>query len=294
MKAYKNDLREFYSKKSAIDEQLKKKLKKYQSLDKKKEVIEKSKQQREEEEVDEDALITIRKPYIRMVDYLKQIDEQLKILYEQYNEFKLNILYDHANTYNYNANMPEYSHLKENQVKDFQVKEFDDITKKFEEDIDILKKLKTKHILKINKKKEVDEEVKKGLKMKISERQQEYNEADNIEEKKQIYLETVELKLQLFELFRENISIVNVESKTDELVYKYSTMVIDYTPIKNNQKKITDKLIIREEKEEPVELGEEELGDVELGQEELEQKDNSEYGYGNEPHSPNYKASESF
>ena len=72
MKAYKQELTEVYSKKSTIDEKMKKKLKKAQSLDKKKEVVESFKQEREEDKVDDDELSLIRKPYIRITDYLKK------------------------------------------------------------------------------------------------------------------------------------------------------------------------------------------------------------------------------
>ena len=253
MKAYKQELTHFYSKKSDIDEKMKKNLKKTKGLDEKKEVIESSKQDREEEKVDDEELNLLRKPYIRMSDYLKQLDDEIAILYEKYNQFKLNILYENITAH-------------EGQLKDIE---------KFETDIEELKKLKIKTILKINKKKEDMDELIKEFKIKISERQHEYNEAESIEEKKQIYTETVSLKLQLFEIFRENISIVNIESNEDDIVSKYSTLVIDYIPIKKNQKKIGDKLQMVEE------VGEEKPYEVDLGEVELRD-------------SPEYKASDSF
>ena len=287
MKAYTQELKEVYSKKSAIDEKMKKKLKKAQSLDKKKEVIESFKQEREEDKVDEDDVSLIRKPYIRVTEYLNQIDDKLKTLYEKYNEFKLNILYDQV---------PEYSNLTETQSKDQQLKEFDEDIKKFETDIEALKQLKIKQFTKINEKKEEIDQTIKELKLKIYERQQEYNETETIEDKKHIYVETVALKLQLFEIFRKNISVVNIESKTNDSVNKYSTLVIDYLPIKNNQKKmINDDLqgevlqgeVLQGESKsketKSVKLGNIDLGEVDLGEVEL----------GNtSPPSPQYRPSE--
>ena len=251
MKAYKQELTEVYSKKSTIDEKMKKKLKKAQSLDKKKEVFESFKQEREEDKVDDDELSLIRKPYIRITDYLKKIDDEIKLLYEQFNEFKLNILYENINTNVFN---PE---IIETEIK------------RFETDIESLKQLKIKQITKINSKKEDMDRIISDLKIKISERQKEYNETETIEDKKHIYVETVSLKLQLFEIFRKNMSIVNIESKSNDSVMKYSTIVIDYMPIKNNQKKMindTDQGEIEQRKAKPVELGEVELGEVELGE----------------------------
>ena len=252
MKAYKQELTEVYSKKSTIDEKMKKKLKKAQSLDKKKEVVESFKQEREEDKVDDDELGLIRKPYIRMEDYFKKIDDEIKLLYEQFNEFKLNILYENINTNVFNPEIIEAE------------------IKRFEVDIDTLKQLKIKQISKINSKKEDLDKIISDLKIKIAERQQEYNESETIEDKKHIYVETVALKLQLFEIVRKNMSIVNIESKTNESSMKYSTIVIDYMPIKNNQKKMIDETEQREIeqretgqlKEKPIELGEVELGEV--------------------------------
>jgi hypothetical protein len=274
--SYKNDLKDFYLKKSVIDEKMKQKLKKAKSLDKKKEVIEKSKQDREEDKVDDDELNLLRKPFIRMSDYLKQIDDEIKLKYEQYNEFKLNILYEHVNIHD--AGVPEN-----------QLKKFDDKIKSFEEDIETLKQFKSQHILNINKKKEkIDTQI-KDFKKKILERQQEYNETDDIEGKKRIYIEIVEHKKNLFEIFRKNISIVNIESKTNDSVNKYSTIVIDYTPIKNNQKK----LINEKSEMDDAGLGEEELGEKELGVEELgvEELGVEELGETGPP-SPQYRPSE--
>ena len=276
MKAYKQELTHFYSKKSDIDEKMKKNLKKTKGLDEKKEVIESSKQDREEEQVDEEDLNLLRKHYIRMSDYLKQLDDKIAILYEKYNQFKLNILYENISPH-------------EGQLKDIE---------KFEADIEELKQLKIKTILKVNKKKEDMDELIKDFKIKISERQHEYNEAESIEEKKQIYTESVSLKLQLFEIFRENISIVHIDSKTDDIVSKYSTIVIDYTPVKKNQKKLTDKLQmgVKVDENKPVKLGEveldeEELGQVKLGEVELDEDELGEVKFSD---SPEYKASNSF
>jgi hypothetical protein len=269
MKAYKQELTHFYSKKSDIDEKMKKNLKKTKEVDKKKEVIESSKQDREEEQVDDEDLNLLRKHYVRMSDYLKQLDDKIAILYEKYNQFKLNILYENITAH-------------EGQLKDIET---------FERDIEELKQLKIKNILKANKKKEDMEELIKDFKIKISERQHEYNEAESIEEKKQIYTEAVSLKLQLFEIFRENISIINIESKTDDIVSKYSTIVIDYTPIKKNQKKLKDKLEmgLKVNEEKPVKLDEVELEEVELGEDELGEDELGEVKLNDSP-----KTSDSF
>ena len=258
--AYKQELTDAYSKKMTIDEKMKKKLKKAQSLDKKKEVAESFNQEREEDKVDIESLSSIRQPYIRMSDYFKKIDDDIKLLYEQYNEFKLNKLYENINSNEFTAESLQT--------------EMD----RYEKEIDTLKQLKIKQILKKNEKKEDLDKIITDLKLKISERKQEYNETETIEDKKQINIETVSLKLQLFEIFRKNISIVNIESKTGDSVNKYSTIVIDYMPIRNNQKKLTGKARMGEVEEKPVKLGEVELGEVELG----------------EPPSPQYRPSEHF
>jgi hypothetical protein len=265
--AYKQELVEVYSKKMEIDEKMKKKLKKAQSLDKKKEVVESFIQEREEDKVDIEGLSSIRQPYIRMSDYFNKIDDDIKSLYEKYNEFKLNKLYE-----NINAN-------------EFTAEALQTEMDRYEKEIDEKKQLKIKQILKKNEKKEVMDKKINDLKLKISERKQEYNESDSIEDKKRIYNETVPLKFELFEIFRKNISIVNIESKTGDSVNKYSTTVIDYLPIKNNQKKLTGKSQMGEVEEKPVELGEVELKEVELGEVELGEV---------EPPSPEYKASENF
>jgi hypothetical protein len=284
MKAYKQELTEVYSKKSTIDEKMKKKLKKAQSLDKKKEVFESFKQEREEDKVDDDELSLIRKPYIRITDYLKQKDDQIKLLYEQFNEYKLNILYENINT---NVN-PE---IIESEIKRFEV------------EIEALNQLKIKQILKINSKKEDLDKIISDLKIKISERQQEYNETETIEDKKHIYVETVALKLQLFEIIRKNMSIVNIESKTNDSVMKYSTIVIDYMPIKNNQKKMINDGEMEQGKAEQREIEEGkakqgkteqlkanqvDLGEIDLGEVELSEADLGKVG----PPSPQYRPSE--
>ena len=182
----------------------------------------KPKKKQEEDSIDEENLNLLREPYIRISEYIKQLNDELKLTYEKYNEFKLNILYEHVNT--------TESQLTE--LKDYETK------------IEDLNKSKTKYILKNNKKTEDTLEVIKTLKLNISERQHEYNISEDIEETKTIYTETNSLKTELFEIFRKNISIIDVESVVGDTVNKYSTIYIDYSPIKRNQKKIkTEKVV---------------------------------------------------
>lgn len=218
---YQKRLNEYYSKKSAMDKQLKIKLKNTQGLDKKKDVIELSKKQREEDNIDDENLNLLREQYIRTIEYNKQIDDELKLIYEKRNEYELNMLYDIIPT-------------TESQLQEL---------KKYDTRIEELNQIKTKYILKKNSKKEKLNYNISESKLIISEGQVGYNKSEDIEDKKKIYTETSDYKFSLFEIFKNNTSIINVESVEKDVVNKYFTIYIDYLPIKRNQTKIkTEKL----------------------------------------------------
>jgi hypothetical protein len=225
---YQKELNRYYSKKSAMDKQLKTKLKNTQGLDKKKDIIELSKKQRQEDNIDDENLNLLREPYIRTSEYIKQLDDELKVTYEKRNEYELNMFYEIIPT-------------TEGQLQEL---------KKYDTKIEELKKLKTKYILKKNSKKEKSNDVINQTKLIISEGQHEYSESDDIEEKKRIYTETLDMKFSLFAVYKENISIIHVESLEKDAVNKYSTINIDYTPIKKNQKKINTEKVYETKQDE--------------------------------------------
>jgi hypothetical protein len=63
------------------------------------------------------------------------------------------------------------------------------------------------------------------------------NDADTMDEKKVFYTEIIHYKKEIFEITEKYLEIIPVITDS----YNYSTLIIDYNPIKENEKDL-DKL----------------------------------------------------
>lgn len=150
--------------------------------------------------------------FMRDIDYLKQLENTLLIKTKEFNTYKLEILYDfeEMNQQTYDA---------------------------YEKEINELKQKKDRVIIQ-NKKKIMERNEKiNQIKNEIKNVMDQYNSAETLDEKKVFYTEIIEYKKEIFEITEKYLEIIPVITDS----YNYSTLIIDYNPIKENEKDL-DKL----------------------------------------------------
>ena len=147
--------------------------------------------------------------YMRDIDYLKEIDNMIIIKSKEFNTYKLEVLYDfeEMNQQTYDA---------------------------FEKEITALKQKRDKQI--INNKKKIIERTDRinQTKNEIKGIMEQMNSAETIEEKKAFYSEIITYKKEIFETTEKYLEIIPIITDS----YKYSTLIIDYNPIQENEKNL--------------------------------------------------------
>ena len=150
--------------------------------------------------------------YMRDIDYLKQLENTILLRTKEFNTYKLDVLYDfeEMNQDTYDA---------------------------YEKEINDLKQKRDRAIIQ-NKKKimERNERINQ-IKNEIKNVMIQMNDADTMDEKKILYKEIIQYKKEIFEITEKYLEIIPVITDS----YNYSTLIIDYNPIKENEKDL-DKL----------------------------------------------------
>ena len=150
--------------------------------------------------------------YMRDIDYLKQLENTILLRTKEFNTYKLEVLYDfeEMNQDTYDA---------------------------YEKEINDLKQKRDRAIIQ-NKKKimERNERINQ-IKNEIKNVMIQMNNADTMDEKKILYKEIIQYKKEIFEITEKYLEIIPVITDS----YNYSTLIIDYNPIKENEKDL-DKL----------------------------------------------------
>jgi hypothetical protein len=141
--------------------------------------------------------------FMRDLDFIKMINVKLLEKYKNFNTYKLEVLYD-------------FEEMKQ-ETYDMYEKEIAD-----------LKQQKDKIILKNKKELNDENAIIEKLKREIKERYDEYPESSK-EEQKQLYIEIIEKKKEIFKIKNKYIDIIPVQDNTHML----STIFIDYNPIKD-------------------------------------------------------------
>ena len=140
--------------------------------------------------------------YMRDIDYLKQLENTILLKTKEFNTYKLEVLYD-----------------------------------VYETEINDLKQRKDRVIIQ-NKKKIIERNERiNQIKNEIKNVMIQMNDADTINEKKVFYTEIIHYKKEIFEITSKYLEIIPVITDS----YNYSTLIIDYNPIKENEKDL-DKL----------------------------------------------------
>ena len=150
--------------------------------------------------------------YMRDIDYLKQLENTILLKTKEFNTYKLEVLYD-----------------------------FEEMNKQlydvYETEINDLKQRKDRVIIQ-NKKKIIERNERiNQIKNEIKNVMIQMNDADTINEKKVFYTEIIHYKKEIFEITSKYLEIIPVITDS----YNYSTLIIDYNPIKENEKDL-DKL----------------------------------------------------
>ena len=147
--------------------------------------------------------------YMRDIDYLKELDNTILLKTKEFNNYKLEVLYD-------------FEEMNQ-QIYDTYEKEINELKQK--RDRDILQNKK-----KIMKRNEKINQIKNEIKLVLDQ----MNTAETLQEKKVFYSELINYKKEIFEITQKYLEIIPVVSDN----YTFSTLVIDYNPIRENEKNL--------------------------------------------------------
>lgn len=205
MKAYKRELSHFYSNKKQQDNKLKRVLAD-KSFEEKKEIIaeyrETTKLDKGMYSIDEHQFE--RKRYVRDIIHLELLKEDIKDTYLAFNKYKYDALYDliEVDEARFDQYELEIAELKQNRDK-----------------IIIKKAAKLEEIAAFND--EIDFNIRQLV---------DAFRAAEKEDRKKIYMDIILLKKTKFDRIEPHLSMLKIED--------VNTLVVDYLPIRNNEKKI--------------------------------------------------------
>jgi hypothetical protein len=240
------DLDTFFNKKKTFEKKVFRQLKRFSTKEEKKLYLDEANIEQRDLHITEDDYNEIRVKKTSNNEYIQRLNEVITKKYNEFNQYKLDILYDF---------------------------EIMDQTKYDELEMEIkgLKKTRDDFIIK-QKKKLIDEtKITDGIKLQIKERLDEYTESSK-EEQKELYTQIIGLKKDLFEILKPKLSMVTIIPNSqlfeDTSKLEYITLVTDYLPIHDNEQKLKNK-----EENTEIKLITEELkddSDINLATEELE------------------------
>jgi hypothetical protein len=205
MKAYKRELLHFFSNKKEQDMKLKKLLE-HKSFADKKEIIE----MHRETTTLEQGIYSVgehrfeRIPYIRDIDYLELLKEEIKQKYLEFNKYKYDALYE---------------------LIEVDEEKFD----RYELEIAELKKKRDAYIRRKAEKLDEFTAFNDEIDFNIKQRIEEFNISEK-EDKKEIYNNIILLKKSKFDKIEKHLSMMYIDN--------YKTLVTDYVPIRGNEHKI--------------------------------------------------------
>ena len=206
MNAYKTDLSHFYSHKKDQDTKLKKALSD-KTFDEKKEIISEYRASTLLEQgvysINSDHQFE-KKPFIRDIYYLEQLNKDIKTKMFQFNKYKYDTLYE--------------------------LIEFDEgVYDSIEAEIVELKRRREEYISKRSRKNdevvEYNEQIAFNVKVSI----EEFKDAD-LTEKKVLYRKIVDLKKMKFDKLEPRLSMIQLD--------KFFTLVTDYLPIRGHERNV--------------------------------------------------------
>lgn len=147
--------------------------------------------------------------YMRDIEYLKELDNKILLKAKEFNTYKLEVLYD-------------FEEMNQQMYDGYQ-KDINDLEAKRDRIIIQNKKIIMDRNEKINQ-----------LKNEIKNAIEQLNGADTLEEKKVFYSEIINYKKEVFDITKKYLEVIPVISDTSKL----STLIIDYNPIKENEKNL--------------------------------------------------------
>jgi hypothetical protein len=226
------DLDTFFNKKKTFEKKVFRQLKRFSTKEEKKAYLDESNIEEKELHITEDDYNEIREKKVSNNEYLQRLNDVITKKYNDFNQYKLDILYDF-------------------EIMD--QSKYDAI----EKEIKTLKKTRDDFIIKQNKKLDEESKIVGGIRLQIKERHDEYAESSK-EEQKELYTQIITLKKDIFEILKPKLSMVsiipNAQMFEDIHNIEYITLVTDYVPIHNNEQRIKES-----EPEDEVELIAEEL-----------------------------------
>ena len=232
MKRKNIDLDTFFNKKKTFEKKVFRQLKRFNTKEEKKIYLDEANIEEKELHITEDDYNIIRQKRLSNAEYIKRLNDVITVKYNEFNQYKLDILYDFEI-----MDQSKYDVL--------------------ESEIKTLKK--TRDDFTIRQKKKLDDENKilDSIKLQIKERLDEFTESSK-EEKKELYIQIINLKKDIFEILKPKLSMVTIIPNSqlfeDIRSIEYITLVTDYLPIHNNEQPLKNK-----ESESEVELIPEEL-----------------------------------
>jgi len=160
----------------------------------------------------------LRTKMVRDIDYVTLLNDEIKNIYAEFTQYKLDVLYD---------------------FETMDKEKFD----AYESKILSLKKKKDAFILKQKSKIKQRQDTISILQKQIQERMFELEDASK-EERLQLYTQIAQLKKDIFDILEPSLSMIeiipNKEIFTSLASVTYSTLNTDYLPIHDNEKSISD------------------------------------------------------
>jgi hypothetical protein len=166
----------------------------------------------------------LRTKMVRDIDYISLLNEDIKNVYAEFTQYKLDVLYDF-----------------EPMDKD----KYDE----YENKIGSLKKKRDNYILKQKSKLKARQDTISIVQKQIQERMYELEEASK-EERLQLYTQITQLKKNIFDILEPSLSMLeiipNKEIFSSLGSITYATLNTDYSPIHGNEKSISEMNISQE------------------------------------------------
>ena len=213
------DLDSFFNKKNTFDKKVFRQLKRFNTKEEKQKYLDDINIEQRELHITEDDYNLIRQKKINNTEYIKNLNDEITVKYNEFNQYKLDVLYDFEL-----MDQPKYDAL--------------------ELEINKLKKTRDDFIIKQKKKLEEENKTIDVIKLQIKERLDEYIESSK-EEQKELYTQIITLKKNIFDFLKPKLSIVSIIPNTQlfDNNVEYITLVTDYLPVHNNEQPITNKEI---------------------------------------------------
>lgn len=193
-------------------------IKKIISQEDKKAYLTKYEEYKTSQNLSDDDYNRLRTKMVRDIDYIALLNDEIKNIYAEFTQYKLDVLYD---------------------FETMDKERFDE----YESKILSLKKKRDTFILKQKSKIKVRNDTISTIQTQIKERMDELDESSK-EERLQLYTQITQLKKDIFNILEPSLSMIeiipNKEIFSSLGSVIYSTLNTDYIPIHDNEKTISD------------------------------------------------------